>query len=266
MKGYLFILLNLNLGLLYAQEINTGPRFTALGNTGAALQDVWSLQSNQAGITAVRSATAAAGNESDFPAAELSTQSVLFVYPYKNNVFGISFQNYGFSAYSEQRVGLTYAKAFGDKLSAAISFNMHQLKIPQYGVASAFSAEAGLQYKIAEKILLGSHISNPSGAGYAGRLSASLPVMLELGGAYAFSDKVRLSGSLVTVLNTSQDVRLGLEYMLADVIALRGGINLNPMRQFAGFGYKYKHLDIDAAVSAHPAIGYRPQIALAYEF
>src|SRR5688572_14951137 len=98
---------------VFSQDINQGPRFTSLGNTGVALQDIWSLQSNQAGLAAIERPTAAIAYQSNYLGTDISTQTALFAYPYKRNIFGISVQNYGVSAYSEQRIGLCYSKRFG---------------------------------------------------------------------------------------------------------------------------------------------------------
>lgn len=250
----------------FSQDINQGPRFTSLGNMGVALQDIWSLQSNQAGLAAIEQPTAAIAYQSNYLDTDISTQTALFAYPHKRNIFGISVQNYGVSAYSEQRIGLCYSKRFGSTLFAAINANLHQLSISQYGSAHTYSIEAGLQYKIGKQLLIGTHISNPGKNAFNDNVNASVPTDIQLGASYWFSDKVLLNGGLIKSLSTITDARFGLEYKPGESVALRGGINANPFRQFAGFGCKYKGLHIDVAASSHPNLGYSPQLALGYEF
>jgi hypothetical protein len=68
------------------------------------------------------------------------------------------------------------------------------------------------------------------------------------------------------VLNANADFKAGVEYKLIKIVALRGGISVNPFKQFAGFGINYKKVLVDFAVASHPVLGYSPQIALGYEF
>lgn len=251
---------------LYSQEINLGPRVTALGNIGVALSDVWSLQSNQSGLAFLQKPTASVSYRNSFLSAELHTQSAVFAYPFGRNVFGISFQNFGFTAYSEQKIGVAYAKRFGNDVSAALNLNLHQVNIPNYGGVQTYSIDAGLQYRVNQNFILGTHISNPGMSKYQTDVQALIPVSLEFGGSYRFSDKVLLNSGFVKVLDSTSDFRCGLEYSVVDWLAFRGGMSVNPFRQFAGIGYQLADLKIDAAASTHPDLGFSPQIALTYEF
>ncbi len=263
---YLNYLILLLYSFLANAQTNSSPRFTALGSTGVALQDVWSMQYNQAGIAGLTKSVASASFERVFAGVELSNQSAVAVIPFKQNVFGVSFYNYGFSAYNEQKIGLAYAKKFGDKLFAALNFNFHQLKISQYGIAQTFSAEGGIQFKPGEKLCLGAHISNPSQSGYNKEASASIPVNIEFGASFILSSKLLLNTGFITVLNSAADARAGLEYAVLDWFALRGGLSVNPGKQYLGFGLNYQKLHFDFAASSHQSLGYTPQVALAYEF
>jgi hypothetical protein len=262
---YIFLFCFL-LSLHIKAQVNPGARFVAMGSTGVSLQDIWSLQQNQAGLADLKKPIAAIGYERHSAVQELSTQSALFALPYKKNVFGLSFRRYGFSAYNEQQAGFTFARKFGNTLYAALNFNYHQLKITNYGSAQTFSVEAGLQYQAADKLWLGTHIANPSRNKYGKDIDASIPVVLEFGASYLFSDKVLIATAFEKVLNSNTDFKAGAEYRLMELLYLRGGISVNPFKQYAGFGLNYQHFRLDAAASSHPALGYTPQIAMSYEF
>lgn len=252
---------------IFSQEINSGPRITALGNTGVALQDVWSLQSNQSGLSALKHPAASISYQNNYLNPELSTQSAVIAYPlHGGNVIGLSFHNYGFSAYSEQKIGISYARRFGSTISAAINFNLHQVKISQYGSARAYTAEAGLQYFVSENLIIGTHITNPGRSGFDTEVNAIIPVCLEFGASYKVTDKVLLNSGISKTLNSVTDIKCGLEYSAVNWLAFRGGMSANPFRQFAGFGCQLYDLKLDAAASSHPYLGFSPQIALSYEF
>lgn len=250
---------------VFSQDINFGPRITSLGNIGVALQDAWSLQANQSGITALKNPVASVSYRNSYLNPELSTQSAVLVYPLDRNIIGLSLQNYGFSAYSEQKIGFTYAKSFGT-ISAAANINLHQVKIADYGSTQTYSVEFGLQYTINDRLTLGTHIANPNRRAYDTEIDAVIPVRLEFGASYRLSDKVLFNSGAVKELAGISDFRYGLEYAAISWLSFRGGMSVNPFRQFAGFGYQLNDLNVDAAASSHPTLGFSPQIALSYEF
>lgn len=250
---------------VFSQETNLGPRITSLGNIGVALQDAWSLQANQSGITVLKNPVASVSYRNSYLNSELSTQSAVFVYPLGRNVLGLSLQNYGFSAYSEQKIGFTYAKSFGS-ISAAANINFHQVKIPDYGGTQTYTVEFGLQYSFNDNLTLGAHIANPNRRTYNNELNAVIPVSLAFGASLKLSDKVLINSGAIKQLAGISDFRCGLEYKAISWLSFRGGMSVNPFRQFAGFGYQLSDFELDAAASSHPALGFSPQIALSYEF
>lgn len=250
---------------VYAQ-LNPGPRSVSMGSAGAALQDVWSLQQNPAGIAGIERPIFAIGYEQHFLDQELSTQSAVFALPFKQNVFGLSFQRYGFSEFLEQTAGFAYARSFGSSLAISIAFKFHQVQILKYGSAHAFSVEAGMQYRLSERIWIGSHISNPGRSQFEELSGSNIPVSMSLGIAGKFSDKVLIISDIQKVLYSGLDVKLGLEYKLIKWFSMRGGVSANPFKQYAGFGLNYHRFAIDAAISSHPSLGLSPNMALNYEF
>jgi len=262
---YTFLFLTLCYTSVLAQK-TSGPRSVAMGSAGIALQDSWSLQQNPAGITGIRRPSLGIAYERHFLDQEISSQLAFLAVPYGKGVFGISTERYGFAEFREQHAGIAYARKFGSTLSLAIGFKFHQLSIAGYGSSTALSAEVGFQFAINEKLTLGSSVVNPSGSKYEGMTMATIPVKLSFGAAYRFSDKVIVATDVIKVLNSSTDTRVGVEYSLIKNFSLRGGISANPFKQYAGFGFLYNHLSVDAAVSSHPTLGYSPQIGLGYEF
>jgi hypothetical protein len=247
-------------------QVNSGPRFTAMASSGVSLRDVWSMQQNQAGLAATKKITIAVAFEKPFAGYELSTQSAILALPVKNNVFGLSFQRYGFASYSEQRTALAYSRNFGDRLYAALNFNYHILKINGYGSAQTYSVEAGLQYRLTDQFFIGAHLANPNQSTYPQEVSSIIPGRFQFGASYLLGDKVLLAVAAEKYFHHELDIRSGLEYQIVELLALRGGFSANPFKQYAGFGLNYQHLKMDVAVAAHPVLGYSPQIALSYEF
>ena len=145
-------------------------------------------------------------------------------------------------------------------------FLNHFLRINNYGDAKSISVDIGLQYKLSPKLWLGSLITNPSQSKYGENSDQIIPTAIQFGANYVFSDQLFITTEFEKVLDANADFKAGLEYKLIKIVALRGGISVNPFKQFAGFGINYKKVLIDFAVASHPVLGYSPQIALGYEF
>ena len=246
-------------------QLNPGSRSIAMGSAGTALEGVWSLQQNSAGIANMKRSVFAIGYEQHFLNQELSTKTAVFVLPLKKNVFGLNFQRYGFSDYQEQTTGIAYSRSFSGTLSLSIVFKHHQISIPRYGSSQTFSVDAGMQYRLTDKIRIGSQITNPSGSRFKELSGSLLPLSISIGASFDLSDKVLVITDLYKAIGRGVDSRLGLEYQIINWFYLRGGITVNPFLQSTGFGLKHRRIFVDAAILSHPQLGFSPNISLGYE-
>ncbi len=251
--------------LLNAQQI-TGARITALANAGVAMQDVFSLQKNQAGIAFLIDPEIALAYESKFLLNDLSNKSAAFVLPSKNYALGLSIENNGFTTYNETKAGLSLAKKFGTQLAVALNFNFHQISISNYGSSQTFSFEAGMQYHLSPKIWLGSHIANPNQSKFNNNAEMIIPSHIQFGGSFLFSDQLMAVTEIEKIADQQLDLKSGIEYQIKELISLRAGLSVNPFKQYGGFGLLYKKIDLDFCISSHPILGYSPQITLGYGF
>jgi len=251
--------------LIYAQ-VKPGPRSVALGSAGTALQDVWSLQQNAAGLAGISHAIIALGYESHFINPELTTQTAILGLPIRNYVVGLSFQRFGIAEYREQNSGLALTKRFSTELAISLALKYHQISIPVYGSAHSFSMDAGIQYQLNERVRFGSSIINPGRSKINGFSDFQLPSSIAVGVGIELSDKVLIASDIDKILGIGVNVRLGMEYQIIQWFYLRGGIASSPYKQSFGFGFKYAKVVLDAAVSSHPKLGYSPNLSVGYEF
>ncbi len=248
-----------------AQQGN-GPAVTAMGDAGVALSNVWAVKTNQAGTANLKHALIAVAYENKFGIKELSTKTAVFAVPIKTYVVGASFQAYGTDGFNEVKTGLSLARAFGQKLSLGIGLNYHQLAIQNYGDARALTVEVGLAYQITPQLCLASHIANPNQSKFGKETAQKIPTQMKFGASYLFNEQVLLASEFVQGIGGQADFKSGIEYKLVKILALRGGLAVNPFKQYGGFGIDYKGIQCDFAIASHPVLGYSPQIALAYEF
>lgn len=250
-------------------QVNRGaPRVTALGNTGASLQGVYALAANQAGIAKLKKAALAAMYVEHFIGSEIRSHAGMALVPGRLGVMGMYVGKYGLQdAYSELKAGLSYARMFGPRLAMALTMNYHQLKIPKYGLNNTFSAEVGIQYFFNERWTIGGHFANPGNFSFNNEAYAEIPVRVQLGTNYRFSDQVLICvDGKYSFHDKGVDGSMGLEYKLIEWFVLRGGISVNHFKQYTGFGFSYHQLSFDAAATIHPRLGISPQVALCYAF
>lgn len=261
---YAFLFLLLIHGGVNGQ--NPGPRLSGMGSGGTAVSDIWSVQQNPAGIAELKRPMLAVAFEQHFLDPEVNTQSAVFIVPYHRNVFGISVERYGFSEFNDQKVGISYAKRFGDSFRMAIGLRYYQLNVSQYGSAKAFTIEMGFQLKVTGAFTIASHIANPNQSQYKNLPGSTLPVKLTVGGSFRFSDRLFLIADVRKYLKYPIDGMTGIEYDIIKWFSMRGGVSMNPFKQYTGFGINYNKMRLDVSVASHPSLGYSPQIALGYEF
>lgn len=247
-------------------QLYPGPRSAALGTASAALLDPASIFQNPAGIATQSKPFLSFSYEQHFLDPDLGSQNALLIIPVQKHVLGLSFSRYGFSEYALQSAGLSYARSFSGALSLALTFRVHQIHISQYGTASAYSLDAGMQFHLNEKLIIGSGISNPGKSEYANLPGTIVPLSLRVGLCYLISDKVFILSDLDKYLGNQMDLKFGVEYKPLRSFALRGGMSANPYKQYAGFGFSLKGMTVDAAVSSHPDLGISPNLGLSYEF
>ena len=250
---------------VHAQN-NPGARSKALGSASTALEDVWSLRLNSAGIASIERVIFALGYEQHFLDPELSTQSAILGVPIKDYVLGLSFQRYGITEYLEQTAGIALSRKYSDALSIALSMNYHQVSIPFYGSENTISVDVGMQYSLNDKLRLGTAITNPGRSKINDLSGSQIPTGISVGLAFDLSDKVLFLSDLTKILDYGMNFRMGIEYQIVKSFNLRGGISANPFRQTGGFGFKFGRISIDAAISSHPRLGYSPNLSLNYEF
>ncbi len=237
-----------------------------MGSGGSALSDIWAIQQNPSGVAGLGRSTFAISYEKWNSGDDLSRQTMLIGVPLKQMVLAASLERYGIKEYLELRTGIYAAREFGDNFRLGLGLKYHQLDIIQYGSAAAFSVEAGFQFELSDRITVGSHLRNPGFSGFNDSGNSKLPVTLAVGGAFELNSRVTIVGDLNKALKAPVDFQTGIEYIIMKSAALRGGLSLNPLRQYAGFGLNYSRIRIDASASNHQALGFSPQISLGYEF
>jgi hypothetical protein len=249
------------------EDFPIGARSAAMGNASVSLSDVWSAQHNQAGLGFVKDISAGAYYENRFLLKELGIKGGVAAIPVKAGTFGLCISNFGYSLYSENKYSLSFAKAFGNKLSAGVALDYLTTKIAEgYGNKGVLAAEFGIQARPLKGLSIGMHLFNPTRAKLSDYNNERIPTIIRLGADYSFSEKVIIAIETEKDMSKKAMFKTGLEYKVVKEFYLRAGIVTNPTLGSFGFGINIKNLKIDFSANYHQTLGFSPQLGLTYSF
>jgi hypothetical protein len=244
-----------------------GGRAAGMGNAAVTLYDFWAVSHNQAGLARMENMAAGVYFENRFLVKELSLGAGAFVLPTHSGVFGVSFNYFGFELFNESKVGLAYARTFGERFSAGIQLNYNNTYIAEdHGSRGNLTFEMGAIFHILPQLSIGAHIFNPTRAKIADFADERIPTIFRTGLSWEFSEKVVVIAETEKSINHAPVFRAGIEYHISDPIYLRGGIGTNPASNAFGFGMALGNLKMDIATSFHHVLGYSPQLSFVYHF
>ena len=264
---YRVILLLLLPSSVYAQNFNGAP-YHAMGNTGVAMESIYSLTNNTAGIARINTVNAAIAYQPHFLSSELRSQAAYLVMPIRNiGTIGFSANNYGISGTSSfLNIRGVYARNFGDMILSSISANYHRYYIQDYQSENRFSADLGFMLILNESINIGAYFRNISFSKFDDDIEQYLPREAGVGVSYKVSKQVTINTDAIYDWYEAMNYRLGFAYSIDDIIIARAGVSSGPTQYYAGFGLKFKAFQVDFSSSFHHRLGTSPQVALAYVF
>lgn len=245
--------------------ISISARSAGMANAGVMLTDFSSVFNNQAGLAFLESLSVGFHHRSGF-VKEMDRQALAMVIPTSTGTFASSFSSYGYAHYHETKAGLAFGKFLAKNMAAGVQIDYFNTRITGiYGKADLLTFEAGLIFKIADRLHIGSHVFNPVRVGI-GEVEEKIPTVFRLGVSYRFTENVLVCIESEKDLESDVVPRLGLEYQPLSQFFIRTGMSVNPVMNFFGMGYSWKAFHADVAFSYHQILGYLPDFSLRYEF
>ncbi|MBO7432193.1 MAG: hypothetical protein J6U13_00415 [Salinivirgaceae bacterium] len=239
--------------------------FEAMGNASVMQSGLWSVNNNQAGLANLQNFTVGVSYQNRFQLAETSTKSVAAAIHTQTGNFGLSFNRFGYSQYSENSFGLAYARTFGEWVSAGLQFDYLNINQPSaYGNNGVFLFEVGLIAKPITNLQIGAHIYNPTKAKMAEYEDERVNTSFRLGASYFFSNIVQLAAEVEKTMQTDLRCKVGIEYQLISNLYLRTGFRSKPNEFCFGAGYTFKGLTFDFSFATHQYLPMSTQISLMY--
>jgi hypothetical protein len=252
---------NLNATIFYSPS---GGKAVALGNQVTNMADVFSAQNNPAGLGFVQEFGVGLFSERRFLVSGLDLLNASFALPTKTGTFGVCANFFGRKEYNEKMMGLSFGKAFGKKFSTGVKFNYLNYAIQEYGQRNLFTFDIGFQYLPNKKLLIGAHVFNPLPIELEKVYGEKVATIMRLGIAYLPVKKLNLLAEIEKDLVHKPNIKLGIDYQIAEKFFLRGGFNSYPLRGTFGLGINLKQFNIDVAGNYHAILGITPQLSLSY--
>ena len=247
-----------------------GGRSVGMTYNSVTATDFWGVFNNQAAMAWDAKLSAGAFFENKFSVSEMNTRGFGLTLPAtQHDAFGLTFSQYGYSAYNETKVGVSYAKAFANRVAAGLQFDyLRTASSLENGSKGVFTFEFGLQSKVSRKMTIGFYAFNPIHSvlsDYNG-YTEYVPVVIRFGLAYQFSDKFTLETEIEKDLHNDAIIRVGGDYKLNDMFYVRGGISTGVVQYSFGIGAKWKNLSFDISSAYHQVLGVSPAVSLHYDF
>ncbi|MBK8657423.1 MAG: hypothetical protein IPN22_00710 [Bacteroidetes bacterium] len=248
-------------------NFSAGSRAAALGNASTTLSDVFSTTNNQAGLGFVNQYAIGIYTDRKFVNANINNFNLAVVLPFKNiGTFGLCANYYGYKSYNETKIGLAYARQFGQKVSFGIQFDYMRTTILENGNRNFFTLEAGIQYKPWNVLTIAAHVYNPIPYKVEKVYGERLPTILKFGLGYEPSKKVLLAVEYEQDIHYKPQFKAGVEYRPIKYLDIRAGVQTTPFSASLGVGVNVKGVNIDVSSSYHPVLGFTPQAALVVNF
>lgn len=261
---FLFLFTSFSLLAQNGTPSAAGAKGIAMGNTGTAHTGIYSIFSNPAGLSDMDQAAAAVFGEQRFLLAELTILNAGIALPTKSGVFGLQIQQFGLDEYTEQKIGLAYARALSERFSLGAKIDILNTRIPEYGSQMTLTFELGIQSQLSKKLSVAAQVYSPLEVSVSE--DYTLPSVFNLGMAYESSEKLWLTLEAEKDIDHPVAVKAGLEYFATDNFSLRFGGGTGPTIISFGLGYQKKNLSIDVASIYHQDLGMMPALSAVYEF
>lgn len=271
MKRFFLLLFLLLIGkALLAYDIVSpiGARSGAMGRVTACTQGLWALQNNPAGLSQLDGISFGLYYENRWMQKATAFKSAGGAVPTKYGTLGLSFNQFGYENYNENKFGLAYAKAFGPYVQLGLQLDYLLMNTGfEYGSQSAVTFELGLQSRITDKFTLGVYVFNPAHFKLNTFNDDPIPVVMRLGLAYRFTKT--FIGECEIEKNTDYEgvsFRGGLEYEAVKNFYIRAGAQSNPGIFTFGVGYRISVVQVDVSAQMHQMLGQSLQIGLIFNF
>lgn len=269
----LILLCIINFDSVTAQSLrySIAQPYISLSAYSLKQHDALSFTGNQAALAQTKFAGIGVYGERRFMQKETSMYTLGTAFPTRLGNFGLQLNYAGFKNFSENKIGLAYARKLGKVVDVGVQFNYYGYRIPAYGNASTINFEIGAMMHLTDKLNAGIQVYNPVGGklGTSASLSTKeekLASAYKAGLGYDVSDQFFICAEIIKEEDKPVHVVAGLQYQFAKQFFARAGFISETTTAYAGAGISWKNLRLDVSSGYHPQLGFSPGILLMINF
>lgn len=244
-----------------------GGRAAAMGGTSVAAREVWSLQNNPAGTAYLEGWHAGLYYENRWGLRETAFKSAVLMRSVEGvGCLGLGVEQFGGTKYSENKLGVGYARDFGPYLQMGLQADLLWLHWGEgYPDRRGVGFTLGMQSQLTEQCRVGACLYSPIALARDTADSAWRPMGMRFGWAYRFTDTFVAQGEL-EYDHSRQGVRIGsgFEYVVADRFQFRAGAQYHPNLLSFGAGYRIGGVHVEVSAQLHLVLGASVQIGIHY--
>jgi len=269
-KTLFFILITICFSAAQAQYHTFNASMAGMGGSGIAIDEFQAGMNNQAAWGGLESINIGIGYNSRFMLKELSDRYLSFAMPLGKDkgVLGLNLSQFGYSQFNITKAGIGFARRFGPDFSVGVQFDaIHAGTADEmYRSTTAFTFEGGFQYRLNNKIALGTSVFNPVQVKLNETTGEQLPASISLGMTFSPDKILMLSADVVKEQYEPASLRAGFRYLMGETFCLRAGFSTGPFLVSGGAGLKFNTLMIDISTAYHQVLGISPSITISYAF
>ena len=223
--------------------------------------DVLSTVNNPAALAQITNIATGVFAENSFLLKATSRYTAALGIPTTNGSFGVTINYSGYQNFTENQLGVTYARSVGKKLDVGIQFNYYGYRIPGYFSASTIHSAIGAIAHVTDQFNIGLQVYNPVG-GFISATKEKLMTVYAVGLGYDLGKHFYTGISVMVEEGAPVYLNVSMEYRFIKQFFIRAGISTATSMQYAGVGTSWNKFSLHLTGSYHPQLGLSPGMLL----
>lgn len=255
----LFFVLQVN-----AQDpsLGIGARNSSMGGSSVTLTDEWSIFNNPGNLGLVQSTSIFYSYQNRYNVEAFQVLAAGLVIPFEKFTTGVGVFREGDQFFNRQLIKIGISNTL-QMVTLGGSLSYYQNYIEGIGSKGTALFDFGGQVNVIPNLAFAANISNI----FQADISESIPLVtvMRAGFSYRPAKNVTLLTEIEKNIDHKEQLKMGLEYLLTQIVALRTGIATSPASPSFGFGLKPAYFTIDYSFTQRNPIGTIHEFSLGYQ-
>lgn len=235
------------------------------GTYSRNFQQLFTAFQNQAALAYLPAFTAGITAERRFMLKATDSYMAALALPTASGTFGLAMQQFGYSAYRQQALGIAYGRKLGNSMSIGMQAGYLSKTIPQYGSTGAVIVELGSLLHISPQLHAGIHAFNPARQKLNGMGKEQLPVIYTAGMGYEAAANFMISVAVIQEDDAALITQVMCEYRIIPQLLLQLGLSTDPRFSCAAAGFSLGALQLFISAAHHPQLGFTPGTSIVWQ-